>query len=73
VDFFDPGMALGAGPGDVSHRNRRIGIRVWQNKMVSVAIIARGGDDQTPLEQAFSMDTLGIIAQNVSFGNVVNP
>jgi hypothetical protein len=41
--------------------------------MVSVAIIARCGDDQTPLEQAFSMDTLGIIAQNVSFGNVVNP
>jgi hypothetical protein len=73
VDLFDPGMTLGTGRSDIAGRNSGICIRMGKDQMVSVAIITRGGDDQTLLKQAFSMDTLGIVAQDVPFGDVIHP
>jgi hypothetical protein len=73
VDLFDSGMTLGAGSGYIFCRDRGISICVGENEVISVAIIACGGYDQALFEQAFSMDTLGVVAQDISFRNVIYP
>jgi len=72
MDFFNPGMAFGACCGDVQRRDGRSGIRVGENEMIAVAVVTGSRDDQPALEQSLSMDTLGIIGQNVVLWNVVN-
>jgi len=43
-----------------------------EDEVIAVAIIARGGDDESPLEQADAVNTLGIIVQNIFFRNIVH-
>jgi hypothetical protein len=44
---------------------------VGKNEVVSVAIVACGGDDESPLKQTFSVNALGIVVQNIFFRNIV--
>jgi hypothetical protein len=44
-----------------------------KDEVIAVAIIARGGNDETPFEQADAVNTLGVIIQNIFFRNIVHP
>jgi len=72
VDLFDPGVTLSTGLGDVLRRNGGGRIRVGEDEMVPVAVVARGRNGQASFEQAFAVDALGIVAQDLSFRNVVD-
>jgi hypothetical protein len=45
---------------------------VGENQVISVAIIASGGDDQTLLEQSFAVNALGIVGEDIMFGDVIH-
>jgi hypothetical protein len=45
---------------------------MWQDEMISMAVVTCGCNDQALLEQSFSMDALGIIDQNVFFRDVID-
>jgi len=45
---------------------------VGKDEMVAVTVIASGSDDQTLLEQSSAVYALGIIGQDVPFGNIVD-
>lgn len=72
VDFFDPGVASRARPGNIPSRDRGSRIRVGKDEMVPVTVVTGGGDGQAPLEQAFPVDALGIIAKDFPLGNIVD-
>jgi len=50
MDFFDLGMAIHASPGYVIGRSGRPRILMGQDKMIAMAIITGGGDDESPFE-----------------------
>jgi len=43
-----------------------------KHKMIAMAIITGGCDNKPLLEQPFAMNALGIVAQDVPFGDVIN-
>ena len=72
MDFFDPGVTLSTGLGDVLRRDRGVGVRMRKDEMVPMAVVARSRNGQASFEQAFAVDALGIVAQDLFFRNVVN-
>src|SRR5665647_2709688 len=72
MDRFDLGMASLACLGDVIGGCGRPGIGMGKDEMISVAIIASGGDDEPPLEQTHPVNALGIVVQDIFFRNIVS-
>ena len=72
MDFFDPGVTLSTGLGDVLRRDGRIRIRVRKDEMIPMAVVARSRHGEASPEQAFAVDALGIVAQDLFFRNVVD-
>jgi len=71
MDLFDLGMANLTSLRDVIGRRGRPGIKMGKNKVVPVAIVACGGDDEPPLEQTHPVNALGIVVQDIFFRNIV--
>lgn len=44
-----------------------------EDKVISMAVVAGSGDDKPPLEQAFPVDTFGIVVQDVFLRDIVDP
>lgn len=72
MDFFDPGVTLRAGCGNVPSRDSGGGIRVGEDEMVPVAIVTGGCNGQASLEQALAVDALRIVGQDIFLWNVVD-
>jgi hypothetical protein len=45
---------------------------VGKDEVISMAVVACGGNDKTAFEQTFTVNTLRVIAQNIMFWNVVD-
>jgi len=73
MHLFNPGMTFHTGPGNICSRNRGTGAGVREHQMVAVTIIAGGRDDQSLFKKSFSMDTFGVIGQNILLRDVVYP
>ncbi len=67
---FDIGVALGAGGSDIAPVDGRVGIGVWQDRVRRVTRGAVGRHNQPLLQQAFAVDALGIVFQDVVLGDV---
>lgn len=72
VHLFDPGMALGAGCGDVPGGYGGPGVGMGKDEVVTVAVIAGGGHDQTLFEQSHAVDALRVVGEDVFFRDVVD-
>ena len=72
MDLLDPGVADGAGLGDVLDGDGGFGGGVGQDAVVVVAVVAGRGDDQALLEQGLAVDALGVVAEDVLLGDVVD-
>ena len=59
--FIDTGMTSATGLGDMLMTDARLGVVLGQDMMGRVAIRTHGCDDQTALEESFSMDAQGIV------------
>jgi len=58
VDLFDAGMTLHTSGGNIAGGYGGTCVGVGKNEMISVTVIAGGGDDQSLLKQSRSVDAL---------------
>jgi hypothetical protein len=73
MHLLDAGVAGGTGGGDVARGDGGAGVRVRQDHVVAVTVVAGGSNDQAAPEQSLAVDALGIIAQDIVFRDIVNP
>ncbi len=65
VDNFDLGVTMRAGFRDVLLGDRRTWIRMRENKVRSVAAGAHGSNNQSAAKQAFTVDAVHVITQDI--------
>ena len=71
MHILDPGMALGAGPGDVGRGDGRALVGVREHEVRCVAACANGNHREPTLEKALAVDTLGVVVEDVLLGDIM--
>jgi hypothetical protein len=72
MHLFDAGVTGHAGVSDVPGRDRGARVGMGQDQVIAVTVVAGGCDDQALPEQALAVNALGVVGEDVVFGDVLD-